>query len=166
MSDATIRSRCGIPLAGWVVPSADGTFRPLKAEAPGAVWCSFLNVRESVSDWRDEAGDIIDVVAWQEETPARWWLLRRKVVVVGDWEIAWSWRDQRPAVMLTGPAEFIRAERGFFVTHWGDPQAVVEAVDGVEIEFSNPWLANRLAAARASVAAANFNAEIARRIAA
>jgi hypothetical protein len=63
--------------------------------------------------------------------------------------------------MLATPAEFMKAHTvygggGFVVVDWSCAEDIVEIVGDVEIAYSDPWLANKLANARAKLAALRF----------
>jgi len=156
-----VRTRCGLPLMGWAAVHGDGTFSPLQQELPSAVWMQFLHCRETVADPFEEVGQVADVVAWEPCQPGDWWLLRRRgFCVLGEWQIFDGWELQRPVTMFPTPAVWLKNHgRGFCILDWTAPTAL-DLLDEIEIEFADPWLANRLASARAKRCADEFNARL------
>jgi hypothetical protein len=134
---------------GWITGHGDGTFAALNAEERGAIWCHFLHVREAVGDPYNEVLPIVDVVAWEDCRPWAWWMLRRGVAILGEWEIAWAWRDRRPARMLATPADFLRCHgAGFCIVDWNKAGDFLDMLDDIEVTYSDPWLSNKLVQAR------------------
>jgi hypothetical protein len=138
---------------GWIEGHDDGTFTPMSTMKLGSVWCHFLNVRDAVS-YGTEPGPIVEVIAWEDCRPWVWWMLKRhkltpRVTVLGQWELANAWRERRPARMLATPAEFVRSHgAGFLVVDWSLPREVLDIIGESDLEFSDPWLSNKLVAAR------------------
>jgi hypothetical protein len=97
----------------------------------------------------DIDGDAIDIVAWQDGAPARWWLWRGAATVLGERAVWQSGLHGKPVKLVGTPADWIGADpMTACVLDWtANPRRIFAEAHSIE---APPKLAKRL---RDSVAA-------------
>lgn len=125
-------------LAGlaWIEPSSDGSFA--FAPAPGVgIWGRMIPVIEG--------GEIVDVVAWERDTPSAWWLLRRSVSLLGEHALRLALASGRPLILTSTPAKYLdfHAGRAACLLDWSTDLRLL--FDGLtELRCDSPALERRV----------------------
>ncbi len=116
--------------AARICTFSDGTFRRSSEGEPALIW--------PVVDCDRE---MVDLVAWDVDTPSRWWLLYRdEAVVLGARTLAISRYFQEPITFHSTPQQWLLAGRtGVCVLRWNVP--LHEILEGVpQITCDSPRL--------------------------
>ncbi len=101
-SDAGAGSAVDIASPAWIMPTPRGLFDVLPEFEPGALDADVFEIE-------DEAGEVVDQVAWTPDRPARWWLRTGDGLVLGAPEIARSAECDAPIRLLGTPLEYLDA---------------------------------------------------------